>query len=224
MKILDWPLEERPREKLLQKGVASLSDAELLAIFLRVGVQGCSAVDMARQLLNEFGSLTALFGASQAQLSEMKGMGAAKYAQLQAVLEMSRRALAEELEMKPAIASPADAQRYLTLRLGSLSYESIVGVFLDTQNRVLSIEELARGTLNQSHLYPREVARKALLLNAAGLILAHNHPSGVLTPSQSDHQLTAALKQALASLEIRLLDHIVVGGNKSLSFAESGWL
>ncbi|MCB6182192.1 DNA repair protein RadC [Leeia sp. TBRC 13508] len=224
MRITDWPVEDRPREKLLQKGATSLSDAELLAIFLRVGIQGVSAVDLARQLLSHFKTLHGLFSASKDDLSQIKGMGLAKYAQLQSILEMAKRALAEEIQAKPAISSPADAKQYLVMRLGALRYESIVGIFLDTQNRVIEIDELARGTINQSHLYPREVVKRALSLEASGLILAHNHPSGELTASQADHDLTKSLHKTLSSLEIRLLDHIIVGANRTLSFAESGWL
>ena len=224
MAITDWPEFERPREKLLQKGAASLSDAELLAIFLRTGVTGKSAVDLARELLTRFGSLTQLFSASKTEFCEVHGMGQAKYAQLQAVLEMSRRALKEELQRGDALNSPRAVRDYLQLLLGGRQQEVFLALFLDTQHRVIASEELFHGTLNQTSVYPREVVKRALALNAAAVIFAHNHPSGVAEPSQSDRLLTDALKQALGLVDVRVLDHFVVAVGQTLSFAEKGLL
>jgi DNA repair protein RadC len=224
MAITDWPEGERPRERLLLQGAAALSDAELLAIFLRVGVRGKSAVDLARDLLAHFGGLGRLFGAEQAAFAAFPGMGPAKYAQLQAVLEMTRRALAEEMRAADVLNSPAAVRDYLRLRLGGLGHEVFMAVFLDAQNRVLQAEELFRGTLTQTSVYPREVVKRALFYNAGGVILAHNHPSGVAEASQADRWLTDQLKQALNLVDVRVLDHFVVAGQQSLSFAEKGWL
>lgn len=222
MAITDWPEFERPREKLLQKGAASLSDAELLAIFLRTGVPGKSAVDLARELLTRFGNLTRLFAASEAGFCETHGMGQAKYAQLQAVLEMSRRALQEEMQHGDALNSPRAVRDYLRLLLGGRQQEVFLALFLDTQHRVITAEELFHGTLSQTSVYPREVVKRALAHNAAAVILAHNHPSGVAEPSQADRHLTDALKQALGLVDVRVLDHFVVAAGQTLSFAEKG--
>jgi len=222
MAITDWPEGERPREKLLQKGAASLSDAELLAIFLRTGVTGKSAVDLARELLTRFGNLTQLVAASEADFCETKGMGQAKYVQLQAILEMSRRALKEELQRGDALNSPRAVRDFLQLLLGGRQQEIFVVLFLDTQHRVIASEELFHGTLSQTSVYPREVVKRALAHNAAAVILAHNHPSGVAEPSQSDQHLTTALKQALGLVDVRVLDHFVVSVGQVLSFAEKG--
>ena len=222
MAITDWPGGERPREKLLLRGAASLSDAELLAIFLRTGVTGKSAVDLARELLTRFGSLTQLFAASEANFCEMHGMGPAKYAQLQAVLEMSQRALQEEMQHGDALNSPRAVRDYLRLLLGGRQQEVFLALFLDTQHRVIAAEELFHGTLSQTSVYPREVVKRALAHNAAAIILAHNHPSGVAEPSQADQLLTTALKQALGLVDVRVLDHFVVAGGQTLSFAEKG--
>lgn len=222
MAITDWPEGERPREKLLQKGAASLSDAELLAIFLRTGVIGKSAVDLARDLLTRFGNLTRLVAASESDFCETKGMGQAKYVQLQAILEMSRRALKEELQRGDALNSPRVVRDYLQLLLGGRQQEVFLVLFLDTQHRVIAAEELFHGTLSQTSVYPREVVKRALAHNSAAVILAHNHPSGVAEPSQSDQLLTGALKQALALVDVRVLDHFVVTVGQTLSFAEKG--
>ena len=222
MAITDWPEGERPREKLLTRGAASLSDAELLAIFLRTGVTGKSAVDLARELLNKYGNLTQLFAASEADFCEVHGLGQAKYVQLQAVLEMSRRALKEELQRGDALNSPRAVRDYLQLLLGARQQEVFLVLFLDTQHRVIASEELFHGTLSQTSVYPREVVKRALAHNAAAVILAHNHPSGVAEPSQSDQLLTDALKQALNLVDVRVLDHFIVGTGKILSFAERG--
>lgn len=224
MAITDWPLAERPRERLLKEGANALSDAELLAIFLRVGVRGKSAVDLARELMTEFGSLNGLFFADRRACTRVKGLGDAKYAQLQAVLEMSRRALAEEMKRRDALSSPAAVRDFLRLKLAGLPHEVFLAVFLDAQNRVLEVEELFRGSLTQTSVYPREVVKRALARNAAGVILAHNHPSGVAEPSQADRWLTDQLKAALALVDVRVLDHFVVAGADGLSFAERGLL
>ena len=224
MAITDWPEFERPREKLLQKGAASLSDAELLAIFLRTGVTGKSAVDLARELLTRFGNLTKMFAAGEAGFCEVHGMGPAKYVQLQAVLEMSRRALKEEMQHGDALNSPRAVRDYLRLLLGGRQQEVFLVLFLDTQHRVIASEELFHGTLSQTSVYPREVVKRALHHNAAAVILAHNHPSGVAEPSNADQVLTQALKNALVLVDVRVLDHFIVAGSGFLSFAERGLL
>ena len=224
MAICDWPEDDRPREKLLQRGAQALSDAELLAIFLRTGVAGKSAVDMARDLVIQFGGLTRLFAASRAEFCAVHGLGDAKYAQLQAVLEMARRALAEEMRQGDALASPAAVRDYLRLALAGKAYEVFCVVFLDTQHRVLAVEELFRGTLTQTSVYPREVVKRALAHNAAALILAHNHPSGLAEPSRADETLTQALKSALALVDVNIIDHFIVGNGYAMSFAERGLL
>jgi DNA repair protein RadC len=224
MAITDWPEGERPREKLLQQGVTALSDAELLAIFLRVGVTGKSAVDLARDLLHRFGSLNGIFAAKLSDISQVNGMGASKFAQLQAIFEMSRRALTEQMRDRDILGSPQQVRDYLCLKLGSLPREVFMALFLDAQNRVLAQEELFAGTLTQTSVYPREVVVRALHYNAASVIFAHNHPSGVAEQSRADELLTAALKQALALVDIRVLDHFIVAGNTTLSFAEQGLL
>jgi len=224
MSITDWPSGERPREKLLERGASSLSDAELLAIFLRTGIPGKSAVDLARELLTRFGSLTRLFAASKSGFCETPGMGQAKFAQLQAVLEMSRRALQEEMQQGDALNSPRAVRDYLRLLLGGRQQEVFLALFLDTQHRVIASEELFHGTLSQTSVYPREVVKRALAHNAAAVILAHNHPSGVAEPSQADQQLTDALKQALGLVDVRVLDHFVVATGQTLSFAEKGFI
>ena len=224
MAITEWPEDERPRERLMRQGAAALSDAELLAIFLRVGVRGKSAVDLGRDLINHFGSLAGLFSASEAALCGIKGMGAAKYAQVQAVLEMARRALGEEMKQTDALNSPQAVRDYLRLTLVRLPHEVFVAVFLTAQNRVIAVEELFRGTLTQTSVYPREIVKRALAYNAAAVILAHNHPSGEASPSAADRSLTRALADALALVDVRVLDHFIVAPGASLSFAEQGIL
>jgi DNA repair protein RadC len=224
MAITDWAEGERPREKLLQRGAAALSDAELLAIFLRTGVVGMSAVDLARDLLTRFGSLTQMFAASEKDFCDIHGMGRAKFVQLQAVAEMSRRALREEMQSGDALNSPRAVREYLQLLLRSRPQEVFVAIFLDAQHRVICAEELFQGTLTQTSVYPREVVKRALHHNAAALIFAHNHPSGVAEPSQSDRMLTDALKQALRLVDVSVLDHFIVAGSACLSFAEKGML
>lgn len=224
MGISDWPEGERPREKLLTKGAQSLSEAELLAIFLRTGVAGKSAVDMARDLIKRFGSLTRLFNATQKEFCEAPGLGPAKYAQLQAVLEMARRALDEKIKAGDALNSPKAVRDYLRLALAGREYEVFTGIFLDAQNRVLAVEELFSGTLGQTSVFPREVVKRALHHNAAGVIFAHNHPSGLAEPSGADEALTAALKKSLALVDVKVLDHFIVGSGAIMSFAERGLL
>jgi DNA repair protein RadC len=224
MSIADWPIDDRPREKLIAKGPETLSDAELVAIFLRTGVKGKSAVDVAREALARFGSLSGLFAANAGAMTAVAGLGTAKYAQLQAVLEMARRALREKLERGSALSSPQAVRDYLRLKLQDRPHEVFVAVFLDAQNRVLAVEELFRGTLTQTSVYPREVVKRALAHNAAALIFAHNHPSGIAEPSRSDETLTQALKQALALVDVKVLDHFVVGSGAAMSFAERGLL
>lgn len=224
MGINDWPAGERPRERLIQRGAAALSDAELLAIFLRTGVTGKSAVDLARDVLTQFGTLTNMFTASQIEFCKIHGMGQAKFVQLQAVLEMSRRALHEEMQAGDALNSPQAVRKYLLLQLQSRQQEVFMVIFLDAQHRVLATEEMFHGTLTQASVYPREVVKRALFHNASAVIFAHNHPSGVAEPSQSDRMLTDALKQALALVEVRTLDHFIVAGSQCLSFAERGML
>ena len=222
MAITDWPVAERPREKLLGKGADALSDAELLAIFLRIGVHGKSAVDLARELLIRCGSLSALCSASEHDVCELPGMGRAKYAQLQAVMEMARRALKEKISNGSALSSPTAVREFLRLKLQALPHEVFLVLFLDAQNRVIESEELFRGTLTQTSVYPREVVKRALHHNAGAVIFAHNHPSGVAEPSHADESLTQALKQALALVDVRVLDHFIVAGSGVLSFAERG--
>ncbi len=222
MSITEWPEDERPRERLLKQGAAALSDAELVAIFLRVGVKGKSAVDLARDLVVEFGSLNGLFAASEADLCAIRGMGQAKYVQLQAVLEMARRALVEDIKLADALASPKSVRDYLKLTLARLPHEVFVAVFLTSQNRVIKVEEIFRGTLTQTSVYPREIVKLALAHNAASVIFAHNHPSGEPNPSQADRSLTKTLADALALIDVRVLDHFIVAPGASLSFAEQG--
>ncbi len=224
MSITEWPEDERPRERLLKQGAAALSDAELVAIFLRVGVKGKSAVDLARDLVAQFGSLNGLFAASEADLCAVHGMGQAKYVQLQAVLEMARRALVEDIKLTDALASPKSVRDYLKLTLARLPHEVFVAVFLTSQNRVIKVEEIFRGTLTQTSVYPREIVKLALANNAASVIFAHNHPSGEPNPSQADRALTKTLAEALALIDVRVLDHFIVAPGASLSFAEQGMM
>ncbi len=222
MAIHQWPVAERPREKLLAQGAPALSDAELLAIFLRTGVRGRTAVDVARDLLNGFGSLRELLDADQATFAGHHGLGPAKYVQLQAVLEMSRRHLHSQLEQRDALSGPEDTRRYLTARLRHLRHEVFACLFLDNRHQVIVFEEMFRGTIDAASVYPREVVRRALDLNAAAVILAHNHPSGVTEPSEADTLMTERLAQALGTVDIRVLDHFVVGEGRPVSFAERG--
>jgi DNA repair protein RadC len=222
MGISDWPESERPREKLLKNGPQNLSNSELLAIFLRTGIAGKSAVDLARELLQRFGGITGMFAADQHAFCQVPGMGPAKYAQLQAVLEMARRALEEKLKNRDILSSPGSVREYLRLSLQGKQHEVFVGIFLDAQNRTIATEELFNGTLTQASVYPREIVKRALHHNAAAMIFAHNHPSGLAEPSQADEILTRSLKQALALVDVKVLDHFVVGSDSAMSFAERG--
>jgi len=224
MAIIDWPVDDRPREKLLAKGPDSLSDAELLAIFLRTGTKGKSAVDLARSLLIRFGSLAGLLAAGRDAFCTVPGLGSAKYAQLQAATELVRRALAAQMKSGINLSSPEAVRDFLRLSIQDRKVEIFVGLFLDAQNRVIAVEELFSGTLTQTSVFPREVVRTALHHNAAAVIFAHNHPSGVAEPSRADETLTQALKQALALIDVRVLDHFVVGRGSTMSFAERGLL
>ena len=224
MPITDWPQQERPREKLLLQGAAALSDAELPAIFLRTGIPGVTAVDLARSLLQEFGGLRQLLGASPQSFCRGKGLGLAKFAQLQAVLEMSRRYLQQQLKEGDALTSPVATRRYLQARLRHLPHEVFCCLFLDNRHRVIGFEELFRGTIDGASVHPREVVKRALAHNAAALIMAHNHPSGVAEPSQADRHITDHLKRALSLIDIRVLDHIIIGEGEPVSLAERGWL
>ena len=222
MPIIDWPEAERPREKLLQRGADTLSDAELLAIFLRTGTKGISAIDLAYNLLNEFSSLRNLFNASLNDFSKTKGVGPAKYVQLQAVLEMSKRYLHETITKQCAITSPQDTRQYLKSQLRDRPYEVFAALFLDNRHQVIRFEELFRGTIDGASVYPREVVKTALKHNAAAIIIAHNHPSGVAEPSQADERITLRLKDALGLVDIRLLDHLIIGDGEIVSLAERG--
>lgn len=224
MRIQDWPAAERPRERLVAAGAAALSDAELLAIFLRTGVRGKSAVDLARELLVRFGGLARVAAASLDEIRATPGFGLAKYAQLQAGLELARRAIAEPLRQTQALQSPTAVRDYLQLVLRERPYEAFVVIYLDAQHRVIASEELFRGTLAQTSVYPREVARAAIERNAGAVIVAHNHPSGIAEPSPADQALTRALREALGLLDIALLDHFIVAGPACVSFAERGLL
>lgn len=224
MPINQWPSTERPRERLLGQGAAALSDAELLAIFLRTGVHGCSAVDLGRALLERHGGLAQIFAASPDLLLQTAGIGPAKVAQLQAAFELARRALDVEMRKDDPLRTPNAVRDYLRLTLATRPYEVFAAVYLDSRNRVIAFEELFRGTLTQTSVWPREVVKAALAKNAAALILAHNHPSGVAEPSPSDHALTEALCKALRTVDIGVLDHVVIAGNVAVSFAERGWL
>jgi len=224
MAISDWPADDRPREKLLLKGANALSDAELLAIFLRTGITGKSAVDIARELLSQFGSLSQLFATDEMTFCAVPGLGPAKFAQLKAVLEMARRGLQERLAESDALSSPAAVRDFLRLLLHGRQEEIFVVIFVDAQNRVIATEELFRGTLTQTSVYPREVVKRALHFNAAAVIFSHNHPSGNAEPSRADETLTEVLRRALALIEVKVLDHFIVAGSTTMSFAERGLL
>lgn len=225
MAITDWPENERPREKLLENGAHTLTDAELLALFLRVGIRGCTAVDLARGLLDHFGSITRLCNAPAQEFAAVPGMGLAKYAQLQAVMELARRALTEQMSERSLFDSPTAVRDWLQLHLGHLPHETFCILLLDARNRLIKAVDLFRGTLTQTSVYPREVVKLALAHNAAAVILAHNHPSGAAEPSNADEILTRTLRDALGLVDVRVLDHFVVPAHgKPLSFAERGLL
>jgi DNA repair protein RadC len=221
MAISDWPLAERPRERLLAKGAQTLSDAELLAVVLRTGIRGKSAVELGRELLARFKGIAGLFGAD---LSAVKGMGPAKRAQFEAAIELARRSIEERLKKDPVLTSPGAVRDYLKLALGGRQHEVFVCIWLDAQHRVIEYEEAFEGTLTQTSVYPREIVKAALSKNAAAVIFAHNHPSGAAQPSQADELLTRNLKEALALVDIKVLDHFIVAGHQAISFAERGLL
>ena len=222
MSIRDWPAAERPREKLLERGASSLSDAELLAIFLRTGVSGRSAVDLARHLLNQFGSLRALLEANLTAFSSELGLGPAKFAQLQAVMEMARRNMGEDLKRDSVLENPTQVRRYLKALLRHEPHEVFGCLFLDSKNRVQTFEILFHGSINTAHVHARQVVKRALAHNSAGLILCHNHPSGVKDASEADIELTRHLKQALALVDVVVLDHLIIGDGDPLSMVEYG--
>ena len=224
MSIKDLPADARPREKLLAHGAASLADAELLALLLRTGVRGQGVLQMAEGVLARFGGFAGLLQADVADLGQVKGLGPAKRAELAAVVEMARRSLAQQLRQAPVFDSPQGVKDYLRLRLTGLGHEVFVVMFLDTQHRLLRVEEMFRGTLAHTSVHPREVVKRALALNAAAVILGHNHPSGVAEPSRADEFITQHLKSALALMDVRVLDHLVVGMGGVVSFAERGLL
>lgn len=222
MAISDWPLAERPRERLLAEGPKVLSDAELLAVLLRTGLPGKSAVDLARELLKKYKGIAAMLEAGD--LETVSGLGPAKRAQFAAAIELSRRALREELEKRSALTSPGAVRDYLRLALSRREEEAFVCIWLDAQHKVIEIEEAFSGTLTQTSVYPREIVKSAIRWNAAAVVFAHNHPSGVAQPSQADELLTRNLKEALALVEVKVLDHFIVAGNQAISFAERGLL
>jgi DNA repair protein RadC len=223
MAISDWPAAERPRERLLMHGAGALSDAELLAVLLRTGTRGKSAVELARELLERFQGLAGLLGAGTT-LSGVKGLGTAKRAQFSAVLELARRSIQEELKTGAALTSPGAVRDYLRLALGARPHEVFICLWLDAQHRVLRSDEAFHGTLTQTSVYPREIVKAALAHNAAAVIFAHNHPSGVAQPSQADELLTRSLRDALALVDVKVLDHFIVAGSQAISFAERGLL
>ncbi|MEE9310710.1 MAG: DNA repair protein RadC [Cocleimonas sp.] len=223
MAITDWAIEDRPREKLLNKGAQALTDAELLAIFLRTGIKGKTAVDLARDLISDNGGLSPLLAANEEQFCQSKGLGQAKYVQMQAVVEMSRRYLEEKIHRGDAMDNADDVKNYLQSRLQHYPFEVFSCLFLDNKHRVIEYEELFRGTIDGASVHPREVVRRVLHHNAAAIILAHNHPSGVAEPSQSDKLITQKLKQALEMIDVRVLDHFIIG-DEMVSFAERGLL
>ena len=222
MSIKNWPEKERPREKLLQMGPRSLSDAELLAILLRSGTAGMSAVDLARELLKDFGGLRSLLSANQQSFCQGKGLGVASYVQCQAILEIARRHYAEHLEDRISFTSPEHVRDYLLASLRDRHAEVFCVLFLDNRHRLISFEECFNGTINGASVHPREIVRKAIHHNAAAVILAHNHPSGNVKPSQEDIQITKTIRDGAALLSIKVLDHIIFTNNDYFSFADQG--
>jgi len=221
--ISSWSPSERPRERLLAHGASALTDAELVAILLRTGVRGKTAIDLAREMIERFKGLNGLFGCT-AELKNVKGLGAAKRAQLEAAMELARRSMREQLKSRAALTSPTAVRDYLRLSLATREHEVFMCIWLDAQHKVLATEEAFRGTLTQTSVYPREIVKAALRHNAAAVIFAHNHPSGVAEPSRSDELLTRDLASALALIEVKVLDHFVVAGHLTVSFAERGLL
>jgi DNA repair protein RadC len=223
MAISDWPVNERPRERLLAKGAETLSDAELVAVLLRTGLRGKSAVELARELVDEFKGVSGVLEAG-ARLGQIKGLGPAKSAQFAAAVELVRRSLQEKMKENAALTSPGEVRDYLRLALSRREEEAFVCIWLDAQHKVIEIKEAFKGTLTQTSVYPREIVKAALARNAAAVIFAHNHPSGVAQPSQADELLTRNLKEALALVDVKVLDHFIVAGNQAISFAERGLL
>ncbi|HEX7439779.1 MAG TPA: DNA repair protein RadC [Caldimonas sp.] len=224
MVLKDIPPDARPREKLLAHGAGSLADVELIALLLRTGLRGVSVLQLAANMLQTFGGLRGLLHADTSDLERVKGLGPAKRAEIAAILELARRSLAEELSSQPVFDAPAKVKDYLRLQLGKRAHEVFAVLFLDAQNRLLALEEMFRGTLTQTSVYPREVVKRSLDLHAAAVILAHNHPSGAAEPSRADEYLTQTLKSALQLVDVRVLDHLVVGQAEVVSFAERGLL
>ena len=222
MLLKDLPQEARPREKLLSRGAAALSDAELLALLLRSGIQGKNVLQLAQELVDRFGGVAGLLHTPAEALKTVKGLGPAKRAELVAVQELARRALAQQLTQKPLFNTPQAVRDYLQLQLGGLHHEVFAVLFLDSQHRLIALEEMFRGTLTQTSVYPREVVKHALTLNASSVVLAHNHPSGTAQPSRADEALTHTLKAALALVDVRVLDHFVVTASQAVSMAELG--
>ena len=224
MGIKDWPEGEGPRDKLIKFGVEQLSDAEILAVLLRNGSQGSSAVELARNLINEFGGLRELLTASQPQVCNLAGMGPVKYAQLRAAAELSRRVSQQNLKRGKILSDPDLTRDYLMRQLADRAYEVFAILLLDSQHRVIQFVELFRGTIDSASVYPRDVVSLVLEKKAAAVIICHNHPSGVAEPSQADRRITERLKCALATIDVSLLDHMVVGDREIVSFAERGWI
>ena len=222
MAISDWPESERPRERLLALGPGSLTDAELVAVLLRTGVRGKTAVDLARDLIERFQGIGALL--ERIATENVKGLGTAKRAQFAAAIELARRSLAEPMKKRSALSSPGAVRDYLRLALAAKPHEVFVCIWLDAQHRVIECVEAFRGTLTQTSVYPREIVKAALAANAAAVIFAHNHPSGAAQPSQADELLTRNLREALALVEVKVLDHFIVAGAQAISFAERGLL
>ncbi len=224
MLLKDIPADARPREKLLASGAGALADAELIALLLRTGLKGTSVLQLAQQLLDHFGGIQGLLHTQASDLKQIKGLGPAKRAEIAAVIELARRALVQELSRRPVFGAPEQVKDYVRLQLGARDFEVFAVLFLDAQNRLLRLEEMFRGTLTQTSVYPREVVKRALDLHAAAVILAHNHPSGVAEPSRADEYLTQTLKSALQLIDVRVLDHLVVSRSDVVSFAERGLL
>ena len=222
MAISDWPEDQRPRERLMTYGPQALSDQELLVVFLRTGVQGKNALDLGREILDYFGSLGKLFSASPDALDHFKGIGPAKIALIQAVMELARRTSSEELKRGPVLVSSHAVNRFLQSQFAGEQSESFIGLFLDVQHRLIACERMFQGTLTRTCVYPREVARLALAHNAAAVIFAHNHPSGSPQPSAMDKALTAQLKELMQTIEVAMLDHVIVCGTRFWSFREKG--
>lgn len=222
MTIKNWPNVDRPREKLLLKGANALSDAELLAIFIHTGVKGKSAVEIARTSLDHFGSIRALLNSPINQFCEIPGLSRGKYANLQAALEMGKRYMQEQLKRQDVLSNALDTKRYLSVKMRDYQQEVFAGLFLDNKNRIIVFEELFRGTINNAAIYPREIVKRVLFHNAANVIFAHNHPSGIATPSEADKLITVQLKKALALINVRVLDHFIIGDSDIRSLSEFG--